>query len=72
MVFLDVTYNFVAGVHTTQLLVHLGDKILYDGANYLWVLCTQFTACYSSVTCNFEMAPRFWKICTPLLKTSWM
>jgi len=70
---LDVTYNFVAGVHKTQLLGHVGDEILYDGAKYLWVLCTQFTACYTSVTCNFEMASRFWKICAPLvLKTSWM
>ena len=65
--------QFCSRVHITQLLGCMGDEILYDGAKYLWVLCTQFTACYTSVTCNFEMAPRFWKICTPLvLKTSWM
>ena len=54
-------------------LGHLGDESLYDGAKYLWVLCTQFAAYYTSVTCDFEMAARFWKICSPLiLKTSWM
>ena len=70
---MDVTYNFVAGVHKTQLLGHLGNEILHDGAKYLWVLCMQFTAFYTSVTRNFEMAPGFWKICAPLvLKISWV
>jgi hypothetical protein len=72
-VFLVVTCNFVTGVHKTQLLGHLSDEILYNGAKYLWVLCTKFTAYYTSVTYKFEMAPRFWKICAPLVfKTSWM
>lgn len=72
-VLLDVAYSFITGVHKSQLLGHLSDEILYDGAKYLWVLCMQLTACYTSVTYNFEVAPSFWKICAPLvLKTSWM